>query len=94
MEHLPANFGNSHTYADFTQPGGPGPGQLWDPGRPTDRYHGKDPVFETGGSDRASGKGPFSEFRQDCSNEGFWGNAANVNPQPGYDYGPGTPVGH
>ncbi len=94
MDNLPGNFGNPAPFTDFNQPGGPGPGQIWDTSRPGTPYHGKNPLYTTGGSLRAEGKGPFSEFRQDCSNDGFWNTASNQNPQPPYSYGPGSPAGH
>ena len=93
MDNLSPNFGTPAPFTNFSQPGGPGPGQIWDTERSSTPYHGHEPLWMQGGSLRAEGKGPFSEYRQDCSNEGFWNNAGNEHPQPMSPYGPGQQAG-
>jgi hypothetical protein len=93
MDTTPANFGSPAPFTNFSQPGGEGPGQIWDTARPSQPYHGRSPLFMTGGSLRAEGKGPFDETRSQCSNDGFWNDTANRHSQAPYPYGPGSQAG-
>ena len=75
---MDSNFGSNHTFADFKgQPGRAN--QLWeDESRPTDV--GKGDLWQTGGSDPLSGKGPYDDHEGPTTNSAFWG--SDVNPQP------------
>jgi hypothetical protein len=69
------NFGSNHTFCDFSPAW---PNQLWEQDRPMQEYKGG--LWQTGGSDPMSGKGPYDDFEGPTTNSGFWG--SDVNPQP------------
>ena len=89
--NLPGNFGNPYSITDFSQQGGPGPAQIWDPSRPSTSYRGgQNQLYVTGGSFPQSGKAPWDSYRMtEPSYEAWWGYAGGAEPKPAYNFGLG-----
>lgn len=81
-QNIPSNFGAPNPWTDFSKQGPEGiPCQIWEPSRPSTSYAGQS-LYVVGGSDPASGKGPYSDFQNPVTNDAFW-SAQSPQKTPG-----------